>query len=93
MRGRFGSCRQQSGCDQSIEPLRKFWEDNKVAVVERISGTHHGEFMGINATGSAFEIEGVDILRVQDCNLHEHWGVMNAMLVPFARSRSCNNPR
>ena len=53
-------------------------EDDKVAVIVRISGTHHGEFMGNKGTGRAFEIEGVDILRVQDGKLCEHWGVMDA---------------
>jgi len=62
----------------AIEPIKMFEEDDKVAVVVRISGTHHGEFMGNKATGRAFEIEGVDILRVQDGKLREHWGVMDA---------------
>ena len=64
--------------DFEIKPIKMLEEDDKVAVVVRISGTHHGEFMGNKATGRAFEIDGVDILRVQDGKLREHWGVMDA---------------
>ena len=64
--------------DLAVEPIKMVEEDDKVAVVVRISGTHHGEFMGNKGSGRAFEIEGVDILRVQDGKLAEHWGVMDS---------------
>jgi steroid delta-isomerase-like uncharacterized protein len=63
--------------DLRVEPTRMIAEDDKVAVVVRISGTQHGEFMGNAPTGRAFEIEGVDILRVKEGKLLEHWGVMD----------------
>lgn len=64
--------------DLVIEPVKILEEDDKVAVVVRISGTHRGEFMGNKGTGRAFEIEGVDILRVKNGKLREHWGVMDS---------------
>jgi len=64
--------------DLTIEPIRMVEEGDKVAVVVRISGTQHGEFMGHAATGRAFDIEGVDILRVSHGKLREHWGVMDS---------------
>lgn len=63
--------------DLAIKPLKMIEEDDKVAAVVRISGTQHGEFMGNKASGRSFEIEGVDILRVRDGKLCEHWGVMD----------------
>lgn len=63
--------------DLKIEPLKLLEEDDKVAAVVRVSGTQHGEFMGNKASGRAFAIEGVDILRVQDGKLREHWGVLD----------------
>jgi len=63
--------------DLAIKPQRMIAEDDKVAVVVRIIGTQHGEFMGHAATGRKFDIEGVDILRVKDGRLQEHWGVMD----------------
>lgn len=63
--------------DLAIKPVKVFEEEDKVAAIVRISGTHHGEFMGQKPTGRAFEIDAVDILRVKDGRLREHWGVID----------------
>ena len=52
----------QAGCasmraafpDLSIEPIKTVEEDDKVAVVVRISGTHHGDFLGNKVMGRSF---------------------------------------
>ncbi len=49
-------------------------EGDKVVTRVRISGTHRGEFMGIDPTGNRVEISGIDILRVADGKIVEHWG-------------------
>lgn len=54
-------------------------EGDKVVCRVRITGTHQGEFMGIPATGRAVEVPAVDILRVVDGRVVEHWGVMDNM--------------
>lgn len=64
--------------DLAVEPVKMVQEDDRVAVVVRISGTHNGEFMGHKGTGRTFEVDGVDILRVRDGRLCEHWGVTDA---------------
>lgn len=64
--------------DLAVEPVRVFEEDDKVAAVVRISGTMHGEFMGQKANGRGFAIDAVDILRVRDGKLAEHWGVIDS---------------
>jgi steroid delta-isomerase-like uncharacterized protein len=50
-------------------------------VVERwtVDGTHQGEFMGIPATGRRVHFEGMDISRLQDGRLVEHWTQMDAL--------------
>lgn len=63
--------------DLTVEPTKMIAEDDKVAVIVRITGTQHGEFMGNPPTGRTFEIEAVDILRVKEGKLLEHWGVMD----------------
>jgi steroid delta-isomerase-like uncharacterized protein len=63
--------------DLAIRPVKIIEEGDKVAAVVRISGTHHGEFIGNEATGRAFEIDAIDILRVKDSKLCEHWGVID----------------
>jgi steroid delta-isomerase-like uncharacterized protein len=64
--------------DLVVEAVKMIEEEDKVAVVIRMTGTQRGEFMGHAATGRAFEIEGVDILRVKDGKLREHWGVIDS---------------
>lgn len=64
--------------DFAIKPLKVIEEEDRVAVVVRISGTHHGDFFGEKPTGRAFEVDGVDILRVKDGKLCEHWGVIDS---------------
>src|SRR5215207_2448435 len=44
-----------------------------------LSGTHNGEFMGIPASGSAVEFESIDIIRLSDGKVAEHWGVTDVV--------------
>jgi predicted ester cyclase len=39
-----------------------------------ITGTHTGTFFGVAATGRTIQVAGMDILRVADGKLVEHWG-------------------
>lgn len=50
-------------------------EGDKVVVRNRVFGTHRGEFMGIAPTGKQVEQAGIDIMRIQDGRMVEHWGV------------------
>lgn len=63
--------------DLAIKPIKIIAEDDKVAAVVHISGTHHGDFFGSKATGRAFEVDAIDILRIRDGKLCEHWGVID----------------
>ncbi len=45
----------------------------------RISGTHLGEFMGAPPTGNSFEVQTIDILRMEGDRAAEHWGVTDMM--------------
>jgi steroid delta-isomerase-like uncharacterized protein len=54
-------------------------EDDKVAFRWLLSGTHEGEFMGVAATGRRVEVMGMDIVRVADGEIAEHWGEFDAM--------------
>ncbi len=49
-------------------------EGDKVVARVSVSGTHRGEFMGIAPTGNRVTIAGIDILRVADGKIVEHWG-------------------
>jgi len=52
-------------------------EGDKVWVYGTYSGTHTGNWLGIPATGKAYKFDGVDIFRVQDGKLAEHWDVLD----------------
>jgi steroid delta-isomerase-like uncharacterized protein len=44
-----------------------------------VTGTHRGALMGVAATDKTVEFESVDIIRVEDGKVAEHWGVTDVM--------------
>jgi steroid delta-isomerase-like uncharacterized protein len=54
-------------------------EDDKVVVRWRNHGTHVAEFMGLPATGKSFSTTGIDIYRVENGKLAEHWHVVDVL--------------
>jgi steroid delta-isomerase-like uncharacterized protein len=40
-------------------------------------GTHRGSFLGVAATGRKIHFETVDVMRVHEGKITEHWGVAN----------------
>lgn len=54
-------------------------EGDKIAQRITWTGTHTGDFMGIQATGKFVSIQVLDIFRVVDGHIVEHWGLMDSM--------------
>ena len=54
-------------------------EDDKVVVRWTNAGTHVAEFAGIPATGRSFTIAGIDIYRVANGSICEHWHVIDQL--------------
>jgi steroid delta-isomerase-like uncharacterized protein len=54
-------------------------EGDKVVVRWTNAGTHVGEFMGIPPTGKSFRIAGIDIHRISDGRMAEHWHVVDQL--------------
>ena len=53
-------------------------EDDMVVAYNSVEGTHHGEFMGIPATGKSFVLNNADFCRfTEDGLIAEHWGVFD----------------
>ncbi|WP_447742391.1 ester cyclase [Variovorax boronicumulans] len=48
-----------------------------VTTFKTYHGTHQGEVFGIAPTGRKIHFETVDVMRVQDGKITEHWGVAN----------------
>ena len=54
-------------------------EGDRVVTKKTFTGTHTGEFMGIAPTGNAVTIQYVDILRLRDGRIVEHWLSMDQL--------------
>lgn len=64
--------------DLSAKVRRTVTEGDLLTVHFSMSGTNLGAFMGEPASGRTFEIEAIDILRLEDGKVVEHWGVLDA---------------
>ncbi len=49
-------------------------EDDKVVTRKTFTGTHQGQFMGIPASGRKITFGAIDIVRIADGKVVEHWG-------------------
>ena len=54
-------------------------EGDKVVTYKTFRGTHKGEFRGIPATGRQISVDVIDIFRVANGKLVEHWLVADWM--------------
>lgn len=83
----FGMKGGKDGIKKSIQSLhqgfpdikyhfQKFSENqNTIWVHYKVSGTHLGDFMGIPPTGGKFTIDLMDVARVENGQVVEHWGI------------------
>jgi hypothetical protein len=53
-------------------------EGDKVVARTTMSGTHKGEFMGMDPSGKQFRASAIDAIRFADGKAVEHWGVTDA---------------
>jgi steroid delta-isomerase-like uncharacterized protein len=49
-------------------------EGDKVTARVTMRGTHRGEFQGIASTGKRVEVRAIDMFRIEDGKIVEHWG-------------------
>ena len=54
-------------------------DGDTVVTRKTFSGTHRGEFMGMPPTGRSVSFDVIDIVRVRDGQLVEHWNVVDQM--------------
>lgn len=63
--------------DATMEINEQIAERDLVATRKTMRGTHRGELWGLPPTGNRIEWEFIDIFRVQDGKLREHWTHMD----------------
>jgi predicted ester cyclase len=61
--------------DLAVEIHDQVAEGDKVTTRKTIRGTHLGGFMGIPPTGKKVVIAVIDIVRVENGQYKEHWGL------------------
>lgn len=64
-------------CQFTIEDM--IAEGDRVATKKTFTGTHEGEFNGIPPTGRRVTLTFVDILRLRDGKIVEHWLSMDQL--------------
>jgi steroid delta-isomerase-like uncharacterized protein len=52
-------------------------DGDRITTYKTYYGTHQGDFFGIAATGRTIRFETVDVMRVRDGKITDHWGVAN----------------
>lgn len=79
----------RAGVKAFVADLRRGFPDLQVEVLDLIAegdrvvarvvgrGTHRGDYLGLAPTGRPFAAEAIDVFRVQDGLLAEHWDVMD----------------
>jgi steroid delta-isomerase-like uncharacterized protein len=75
-----------SGILRAFPDLRVTMEDqiaerDKVVTRKTFRGTHSGELWGIPPSGKHLELEVIDIFRVRNGRLAEHWAQLDIMAV------------
>ena len=54
-------------------------EDDLVAIRVITRGTHKGTFQGIPPTGKPVTVSGIELFRIENGRIVEHWGTLNAI--------------
>ena len=62
-------------------------DDDRVTTYKTYHGTHRGEFLGVPPTGRKIQFETVDVMRVRDGKIAEHWGRGQSVLAHTAAWR------
>jgi steroid delta-isomerase-like uncharacterized protein len=65
--------------DVRMEPHEILADGELLSCRATFTGTHQGEFMGVQPSGRRIEVDAIDMLRIRDGRFVEHWGVMDAM--------------
>jgi predicted ester cyclase len=75
--------------DATVEINEQLAERDLVATRKTLRGTHLGELWNLPPTGNRVEFEFIDIFRVADGKLIEHWTSMDLAAL---RSQMTNSP-
>lgn len=64
--------------DLRAEVIHQIEQGDRVATHKIFQATHRGDFMGIPATGRAIQIDVIDLVRIENGRIAEHWNAVDA---------------
>lgn len=70
---------RQAMPDMVMTPEDIIAEGDRMAVRVVMTGTQTGEFMGIPPSGKRVEISVIDLVRIENNQVVEHWGVSDML--------------
>jgi steroid delta-isomerase-like uncharacterized protein len=56
-----------------------FGKGDRVVIISTQTGTNSGPFMGMPASNKKVSVGGIDVVRIKDGKMVEHWGVSDMM--------------
>jgi predicted ester cyclase len=65
--------------DLRMEVHELLGDDDLASARVTATGTHEGEFMGLQPGGRRIDVQIFDMVRISDGQVTEHWGVVDAM--------------
>ncbi len=65
--------------DAKLAPEETVADDDHIALAYTLSGTHEGEFQGIEPTHRRIEVRGLQIGRFEDGKIVERWGASDEL--------------
>jgi predicted ester cyclase len=65
-------------------------EGNKVACRYNLTGTHKGEFMGLQPTDKQLRVNGMTVFSFRDTKCIERWDVLSLNLITFLLQQEDN---
>ena len=65
--------------DLRAEIHQQYADGDDVITRKTFRGTHRGDFLGIPPSGTEVAFDVIDIVRVRDGKMVEHWNVVDAM--------------
>jgi steroid delta-isomerase-like uncharacterized protein len=87
----YGIAPGAEGVRQQFAGFRRAFPDFRATILDMIAegdrvvtrkvfhGTHHGDLWGIPPTGREVEIQVIDIVRLEDGRIVEHWNVVDRL--------------
>jgi predicted ester cyclase len=68
-------------------------EGDKVVARVSVSGTHRGEMLGLAPTGKRIRTSGIEVFRIEDGKMAEHWATFDVLGMLRQIGVVCQSPR